>query len=133
FWRLANSDLMALAGPQGRLLALHGLPPASAKSLQQTLVSPATGSRWWYDDGRLFWVFVQPITTGQAAYLRPWGSVAVGYEVNDRVAGDSSLFAASEITLFPAWGVIASTLPRGSWDKVDIHKLLAGPPGPREM
>jgi signal transduction histidine kinase len=131
FWRLAGSDLMALASPSGRILGLHGLPLARGARLEQT--SPLAGdnnSHWWYDDGHLFWMFVQPITSGDEANARLLGSITVGYEVNDQVARELSRVAGSEVALFTADSVIASTLPHQLWDQQTIRDMLGRSQGP---
>jgi signal transduction histidine kinase len=125
FFRLAGSDLMALASPDGHILGLHGLPRSSGPHLEQTFsLTGDNNSHWWFDNGRLFWMFVQPITSGGEANARLLGSITVGYEVDDQVAGELSRIAGSEVALFTSDSVIASTLPRQMWDQQTIHEML---------
>ncbi|MGE0405466.1 MAG: ATP-binding protein [Candidatus Korobacteraceae bacterium] len=134
FWRLAGSDLMALAGPDGRILGLHGLPAARLPRLQQGFpLASDVRSRWWYDDHRLFQMFVQPITSGGEANARLLGYITVGYEVDDQIADDLSRVAGSEITLLTADSVIASTLPRREWDENTRRSILARAESPASL
>ena len=61
FWKLSGSDLFVLAKPDKQVVALHMTRPgwSTAKvgqDLKRSLDLNEDAS-WWYDDGRLYWVF----------------------------------------------------------------------------
>ena len=68
FWKLAGSDLFVLAKPDGQVVALHVTRPGwSAANAQRDLkrsIDLGEDASWWYDDGRLYWVFLHPIISG---------------------------------------------------------------------
>jgi signal transduction histidine kinase len=67
---------------------------------------------WWYDNGRLYWVFLRPITAGAGPESRELGILAIGYQVNSSVAQQLALVAQNQIALATEHDVIASTLPQ---------------------
>src|SRR4051812_18226826 len=90
FWQLSGSQLFVLADSGGALMALHvsgqgfGRDAAQA-SLAQSLRN-GDSRAWWYGGGRLFEVFLQPIYFGSPEENSPLGTLAVGYEIDRRVA-----------------------------------------------
>src|SRR5580658_7451891 len=68
WWKLSGSDLFLLAKPDGQIVALHmNVPGWSNATAQQDLkrsMDLGEDASWWYDDGRLYWVFIHPITSG---------------------------------------------------------------------
>jgi hypothetical protein len=86
FWNLAGSDLFLLADPAGRVVALD-LPPArfgreDAENYVRASLREGHESAWWYAGGRLYWVFLRPISAGSGSNSRVLGFLAVGYEMN---------------------------------------------------
>ena len=114
FWKLAGSDLFVLAKPNRAVVALHMTKPGwSAQTAERDLKrSTDVGeASWWYDDGRLYWVFLHPITSGAGPTIQPLGLLAVGYQVDSAVAQQLSVAAQNQIALTTNDTVIASTLP----------------------
>ena len=66
---------------------------------------------WWYDDGRLYWVFLRPVTSGAGSTAQLLGFLAVGYQVDSAVAQQLAIAAGNQIALTTSDTVIASTLP----------------------
>jgi signal transduction histidine kinase len=122
FWKLAGSDLFVLAKPDSRIVALHMTRPgSSAASVQQDLQrSLAVGedASWWYDDGRLYWVFLHSIISGAGSTTRQLGTLAVGYQVDSAVAQQLENAANNQIALITHETVIASTLPNRDQDEL---------------
>jgi signal transduction histidine kinase len=114
FWKLAGSDLLLLAGPDGRILGFHVAKPGWSSHLVQADLkrSLARGEEaaWWYADGQLYWVFLCPISSGNGPDLQPLGLIAVGYQVDSSVAERLALVAGSQIALATGDKLIASTL-----------------------
>jgi signal transduction histidine kinase len=126
FWKLAESDLLVLAKPNGSLVALHMTKPGwSAKSAERDLkrsTEAGEDASWWYDDGRLYWVFVHPITSGAGPTIQPLGFLAVGYQVDSAVAQQLSVATGNQIALTTGGTVIASTLPQR--DSAELQRRM---------
>ena len=115
FWKLAQSDLLVLAKPNGSVVALHMTKPGwSAQTAEHDLrrsTDAGEDASWWYDDGRLYWVFLHPITSGAGPTLQPLGVLAVGYQVDSAVAQQLSVATGNQVALTTSDTLIASTLP----------------------
>ena len=126
FWKLAESDLLVLSKPNGSVVALHmtkpGWSPQSAeRDLKRSLESNEDAS-WWYDDGRLYWVFLHPITSGAGPTIQSLGFLAVGYQVDSAVAQQLSVATNNQVALTTGDTVIASTLP--ARDAAELQRRL---------
>ena len=115
FWKLAGSDLFVLARPDRQVVALHMARPGwsaatAAQDLKRSLDQGEDAS-WWYDDGRLYWVFLHPIIAGAGSTMQQLGILAVGYQVDSAVAQQLAIAANNQIALTTGDTVIASTLP----------------------
>src|SRR5258708_4766629 len=101
FWRLAESDLLVLAKPNGNIVALHMTKPGwSIQTVEGDLkrsTDAGEDASWWYDDGRLYWIFLHPITSGAGPTMQPLGFLAVGYQVDSAVAQQLSVAAQNQI------------------------------------
>ena len=101
FWDLTGSQLFVLADQDGRLLALHtnvpGFTKADAPAVHPALtLSKGDARDWWFGNGHLFGYFLQPI------YFRsPEDNchriLAVGYDIDLRVAQDAGRVASSRV------------------------------------
>jgi signal transduction histidine kinase len=115
FWKLAQSDLFVLAKPGRSVVALHMTKPGWSVEIAEHDLKRSTDAgedaSWWYDDGRLYWVFLHPITAGAGSTTQPLGLLAVGYQVDSAVAQQLSIAANNQIALTTSDTVIASTLP----------------------
>jgi len=115
FWKLAQSDLLVLAKPNGSVVALHMTKPGwSAQTAERDLrrsTDAGEDASWWYDDGRLYWVFLHPITSGAGPTIQPLGVLAVGYQVDSAVAQQLSVVTGNQVALTTSDTLIASTLP----------------------
>jgi signal transduction histidine kinase len=113
FWKLAGSDLLLLADPAGRVVALDvtqkGLNKEAAEGSLRTSLREGQESSWWYSDGRLYWVFLRPILAGTGNNAKVLGLVAIGYEANSRIAEELGFVAESKIVLLADNRIIAST------------------------
>ena len=116
FWKLAGSDLFVLARPDRRVVALHMANPGWSAATAERDLKRSTDlnedASWWYDDGRLYWVFLHPITAGAGNTAQQMGILAVGYQIDTTVAHQLALVAGgNQIALTTDDTVIASTLP----------------------
>jgi signal transduction histidine kinase len=125
-WKLAGSDLFVLAKPNGRVVALHMTRPGlSTETAEQDLrrsLDLGEDASWWYNDGRLYQVFLRPIISGSGSTALQLGTLAVGYQVDSAVAQQLSIAANNQIALTTGDTVIASTLPLH--DEADLQQRL---------
>jgi len=126
FWKLAGSDLFVLAKPDREVVALHATTPgwapaAAARDLQRSMDLGEDAS-WWYDDGRLYWVFLHSITSGAGQKEQQLGLLAVGYQVDSTVAQQLAAVAGNQIALSTDDTLIASTLPPR--DEADLERRI---------
>jgi len=115
FFQLAGSDLLVLVDTERHLLGFHTKSVRwSAAATEKFLGQLATqGQRpdWWYAEGQLCRVIVQPISSGSGATAKVLGDLAIGYQVDASVANQLAQVSRSEIVLTTGQEVIASTLP----------------------
>jgi signal transduction histidine kinase len=140
FWKLAGSDLFVLAKPDRQVVALHvtrpGWDPGAAERDLRRSVEQGEDAAWWYDDGRLYWVFIRPVTAGAGSDSQELGLLAVGYQVDSTVAAQLALVAGSQIALATGNNFIASTLPpkdEALMKRKISEDNLQGSPEPREI
>src|SRR5271170_629577 len=127
FWKLAGSDLFVLAKHDSEVVALHISKPGwSAANAQHDLrrsVEQGEDESWWYDDGRLYWVFVRPITAGSGSASEELGLLAVGYQIDSTVAQQLAVVAGYQIVLATRDNVIASTLPTSA--EAELRRIIS--------
>lgn len=126
FWKLSGSHLFVLANTNREIVALHMAKPGwSREAAQRDLkksIEQGEDISWWYDNGRLYEVFLRPITAGIGATARELGLLAIGYEVDSSVAQQLALVAENQIALVTGNSLIASTLP--SRDDGSMQRML---------
>ena len=115
WWKLSGSDLFILAMPDRRIVAFHvtktGWSPEVAERDLKRSVEQGEEASWWYDNGRLYEVFLRMITAGAGPSSQELGFLAVGYQVDSSVAEHLALVAGNNIALATGDRLIASTLP----------------------
>jgi signal transduction histidine kinase len=139
-WHLSGSDLLALAAPNGKVMAVHAsaseIVPASVQEALTRSVLLSDSKQWWFLDKHLYEVFFQPIYSGRSAEARLLGVLALGYEINQRLAADVSRITGSQVTFLYGDAIVATTLPLA--DRMSIagkfQDLAASPePLPRDV
>jgi signal transduction histidine kinase len=130
FWRLAGSDLFVLADSDGKVLGFHvkkpGWEPPLVENDLKKLMERDEKAAWWYADGQLYWVFLNPIMIGAESNGKEIGMVAVGYQVDSSVAEHLALGAGSQIVLAAGGKVIASTLPPAAENELEQWIVAEG-------
>ena len=129
-WKLAGSDVLLLADPSGKIMALQAGPPEiSAKKAQEffpTIMRREETRHWWYVEGHLYELFLQDIYFGPASQKNVLGYVVVGYEIDDRVAHELSQVAAGEVAFRYGDTITRSTL-KPSQEAELLQALNAAP------
>jgi signal transduction histidine kinase len=126
----AGSDLFALAGRNGKLMALYtapdgSLPRAEASQLLERSLRKGEPRDWWFGNGHLFQVFMQPIYVGDTQY----GVLVLGYEINEQVAADVGRVASSQVAFRYGPTVVVSTLPAAQRQELQRQSALLQPAG----
>ena len=115
WWKLSGSDLFILALPDRRIVAFHvtksGWPREVAEGDLKRSVEQGEDASWWYDNGRLYEVFLRTITAGAGPSSQELGFLAIGYQVDTSVAEHLAMVAGNQIALATGDRLIASTLP----------------------
>lgn len=137
-WQIAGSDLFILVDREARVVAVHASVPGFTRSVAenqlQTHSSHDEISTWWYGAGRLYQVFLQPIYFGPAAENRVLGLLAIGYEVDERLAREVSHIAGSEVRITYANTAIVTTLhPPQEWELAKAGNSTGVSTGPTEI
>ena len=127
FWKLSGSHLFALANTNHEMVAFHiakpGWPRETAERDFKKSIEQDEDTSWWYDGGRLYEVFLRPITKGLDNNAQDLGYLAIGYQVDSSVAEQLALVANNNIALATGDSVIASTLPAA--DEAALQRSLA--------
>src|SRR5438128_3927058 len=135
-WRLAGSDIFVLADRAGRVAALHttsqGFTREMAQASLNTSFSQAAASHWWYGAQHLYEVCLKPIYFGPATENRLLGFLAIGYEIDDRVASQVSRIAASQVAFYYGDDIVRSTLAPAQESELARHSALRSTPGVSE-
>lgn len=113
-WRVAASDLLVLATPQGSVLAFRvrsdALPQASAEALLKQSLLNGNNTDLWVANGHLYEVAFHPIYFGPEVQNRGLGYVAIGFEIDDQVVRELSEVSGSDVAFCAGGAVIRSTL-----------------------
>jgi signal transduction histidine kinase len=130
-WRLAGSDLFVLGDRAGRVAALHTATPGFSRGDAQQLLRRSLQqdepSYWWFGGGHLYEVFLQVIYFGAPAEEKPLGVLAVGHEIDARLAQEVSRVASSQVAFRYQDSLVVSTLPPGQEAEL-VRQLQSSPP-----
>jgi signal transduction histidine kinase len=132
-WRLAGSDIFVLADRAGRVVALHTASPGLNREMAQAAFNASVGqegeSHWWHGAQHLYEVCLKPIYFGPATENRVLGFLAIGYEIDDRVASQVSRIAASQVAFYYGDDIVRSTLAPAQESELIRRAVLRSTPG----
>jgi signal transduction histidine kinase len=113
-WHLTNSDIFLLADRSGKVMALHtsaeGYGTQAAQTALLQTLQKKQGRDWWFGGGHLYAVTLQPIYFGDASNNVLLGVLAVGFEVDKRVADAVGRVASCQVAFRYGKDIVASTL-----------------------
>ena len=113
-WSTLGSDLLVLSNRNGQVLALKAKTGDFGHDAAQAAISDALSHgqdrQWWFGNGRLYEVSIQPIEAGPRTASRNLGFLVLGYEVDDALVRELSQVAASQVAFRYGDKVIRSTL-----------------------
>ena len=99
--QFGDCDLLALADRKGKIIALQTttsrLSIATAEKFLRRSFNEGSGSGWWFDDGHLFQVVLQPYYEGEPGKSRLLGTVVVGRELDATGARDLARISSSHL------------------------------------
>ncbi len=114
-WRTAGSDLLVLSDAGGKMMALQSESSDLARDeIQKQLTSslpPPESVSWWLCGNHLFEVAMRPIYLGEAERNHVIGFLALGSEINDKVARELSQVAGSQVIFRANDALVRSTVP----------------------
>jgi len=125
-WHLAGSDLFLLADRTGKVMALHTATAAfswgtAQASLTRTLQKQQSRG-WWFEGGHLYEVFLQPIYFGSSQDSVLLGILALGFEVDDRLAGVMARVASGQVAIRFGKDIVVSTLLPSQQQELAAHE-----------
>jgi signal transduction histidine kinase len=131
-WRFSGSDLLALADPKGKIMAVYGnrqevTLATTQEALARSIQLPVR-QQWWFLGGHLYEVFFQPIYSGGSNQERVLGVLALGYEINEQTAEDVGRIAGSQVAFLYGDTVVASTIAPAR--QADFIRQFQGRDGP---
>lgn len=112
----SSSDLFVLLNHSGQVVALDTNTPgftreAAEKYFPQSLnQDDSDSSHWWYGGHHLYQAFVQPVYRGSTTEGTLLGFLVIGYEINDRLSGQVSKVAGSQVAFSYGDEIVATTL-----------------------
>jgi signal transduction histidine kinase/ActR/RegA family two-component response regulator len=113
--RRSGADLLVLAAPSGKVLAMDAADTTISRQavdplFQRSLAGPATRD-WWFIEGHLFEVFLQPIYSAISEDDRiPRGVLALGHEIDSGLAQEAAGIAAGNAAFRYDGKIVVSTL-----------------------
>ncbi len=131
----SSTDLMALADPSGKILALHttrsSLTTQHVEALLHSTLAKNRNSDWWFNDGRLYQVQLQPIGPSSTKGRSELATVVVGQELDDREVRDLGRLLSSEVALRYKGRTLVSTFD--PYREVQLSSQLQGSTAPSQL
>ncbi len=140
FWKLAGSDLFVMADSSGRIMALHTATPGFDSPMAGASLGSALklgkNRDWWFGGRHLYEVFLQPIYFGSPQEAVPLGVLAIGYEIDNRVAEEVGQIASSQVAFRYGDSMVVSTLSPAQEARLASWKagpVLDNAPAPQDL
>jgi hypothetical protein len=123
-----GSDLIAVADASNKIAVLHASQSSfravEAQEMLRRSLDKGCVSDWWYVNGSLYQVALQPI--GHRS-----GTIVVGREIDYRTVHDMGRISASQVVLSYDRNLVASTL--GPIEEQEAGKKLQNASSPRQI
>jgi signal transduction histidine kinase/ActR/RegA family two-component response regulator len=134
-WQLDDCNLFLLADHSGKIVALHASTSSPSLGTAQELLRRALkeGARagWWYTDGRLYQVALQPFYENSPLKRGLLGTVVVGREVDARIVGDVGRITSSHFVFRYGGDFVISTL--SPLEEQEVAQQIHGGPAPQQI
>lgn len=113
-WHLTRSDLFVLADRAGKVMALHTSAEDYASDAAQAALTRTLrigqSRDWWFGGGHLYAVFLQPIYFGESRNDIVLGVLALGFEVDKRLADAVARVGSCQVAFRYGKDIVVSTL-----------------------
>jgi len=113
--QVAGGSVFVLADRSGNVVGVHAAPNGLSRQSAERLFpqSLAAGERhaWWFADGHLYDVTIQPIYAGSTASGTELGALAYGYEIDRALAANISHIGMGNVAFRYGDTTVVSTLP----------------------
>jgi signal transduction histidine kinase len=116
FWKLSGSDLFLLSDRTMKVVAQHGKDSGLSRPLAQRLIEDSVAedlpTHWWFGNGHLYEVALQPIYFGSERdpSHSELGVLAVGYEIDKGIAEEVSRVAGGQVVFCYGDVIVTTTL-----------------------
>jgi signal transduction histidine kinase/CheY-like chemotaxis protein len=121
-YRQSGADLLVIADRTGKVEGLRNsdasLSAPSAQTLLRGSLARGDNEDWWYDNGRLYQVWIQKIYFGPESSNTPVGLLTLGDRVDEKSARDFSTIASAEVAFFYGKDLVTSTVAGIQGEKV---------------
>jgi signal transduction histidine kinase len=113
-WQSGDCDLFALANNRGKIVALHAsntrFSADNAEELLKRALTDDSRTGWWFHEGHVFHVVLQPFYEDQPLKSRLLGTVIVGRELDSAGAHNLGRISSSDLVLRYGDQVVINTL-----------------------
>jgi len=113
-FRLSGGDLFALVDQSNQVVGFHtrtpGITLEQAQALREHKAGAEAAQQWWFAGGHLYEVFLAPIYFGPRSSNSVLGTVAIGYEINQKVAHELARVASGQVAVVCAGKEVVSTV-----------------------
>jgi signal transduction histidine kinase len=135
--QVAGGSVFVLADRSGRIVGVHpeqgGLRRESAERLFRQSLQAGERHAWWFADGHLYEVILQPINTGPSENSTELGVLAYGNEIDHALAEDVRHIALGEVAFRYGDTTVVSTLPQGTEADFARSKIAGTNGGPTRL
>ncbi len=116
--QVAGGSVFVLLDRSRRIVGIHpeqgGLRRESAERLFRESLQAGERHAWWFADGHLYEVIIQPINAGPSENSTQLGVLAYGNEIDHALAEDVRHIALGEVAFRYGDTTVVSTLPPGT-------------------
>jgi len=114
-WQSRDCNLLALADPNGKIVALRTTAPGftirAAEQMLRRSSRERSSAGWWYGGAHLYQVVLQPVYDPGSSGNAPLGTVVVGHQIDADEARHLSSISSSQVAFRYGDEVVVSSLP----------------------
>jgi signal transduction histidine kinase len=127
-FNLSESDILVLANPEGKVMALHSKDDAFDREAARSALLRTLQARqyhdWWSSGGNLYKVFLRPIYMGTPEDNSPLGVLAMGFAIDGHLADTVARITSSDVAFRYGNVVVGSSLPANQQQELSSLESL---------